>query len=133
VQIVKVIENFCRMIGMIVFAWGIVILVKIILQRITYKSCTTAIVVDMHKRKGYTDEGAEYAVFSPIFSYNVSGTTYTKKSDTGSGKVEYTIGQEIEIYYDSRNPEKCYIKGDKNGIIVGCAMVIMGLIVVLLA
>lgn len=73
-------------------------------KRIICKSITKGIVIDIYQKNKKNTK-------FPIFEYEVNGKKYTKQSNYGNVSIPYTIGDEIDIYFNNENPNEHYIKG----------------------
>ena len=49
----------------------------------------------------------------PIFSYSVNGIEYTLRGH-GIHAPLYSEGDKVEMLYDPKDPNKCYLIGDKS-------------------
>ncbi len=67
-------------------------------------------------------------IFYPVIEYQIEGKKYVKKSNIGSSSPSYAIGQEIEIYYNTTNPNEFYLSRGHYNIKIGIVFTILGII-----
>lgn len=67
--------------------------------------------------------------YHPVFSYEVGGRKIEETASAGSGRPEFTVGQQVTVMYDPQNPEKYYVKEDKTGSRFGIYFMIFGVVV----
>jgi len=122
-----------KLVGILFVIIGVGILAKYLFKKIGYKSSVNGTVVDIYRRVLISSNGTRKATLYPIFKYSVDEEIYVKKSANGSKFCKFKIGEEVEVKYNPKNPDKYYIKGDFSNIlfslpwlIVGIAMVVLG-------
>lgn len=89
-------------------------------KRIICKFVTKGIVVDIFQEPNKNTK-------FPIFEYEVNGKKYTKQSNYGNVSIPYTIGDEVDIYFNNGNPNEHYIKGNFGAIIISIIFFAVGL------
>ena len=121
-------------IGIIFFITGISILNN---KKKKEKNCTIktyAKVTDMVKHKTYdNDSGHTTISWHPVIEYNIGELKIKKESAYGSYQSKYTIGQDVEIYYNPKNHSEFYIPGDNIQKILSATFTIIGIFAIIIA
>lgn len=88
---------------------------------------TTGTVVEMEKSRD--DEGGW--VYSPNVSFkDKDGVEHIYNSGHASDPPSYEIGEKVELYYNSTDPEDAFINSFIEKWVLGLALVIVGLVLV---
>ena len=69
--------------------------------------------------------------YYPIFQYVVNGKSIEKKSTVGTGKPQFTEGQDINVMFNSDKPEQFYVVEDKQSGSFGIAFMIFSAVVII--
>lgn len=119
-------------VGLVFLVIGIIIALYQIYLRTICTSVTNGIVIDICKSTSRDSDGYTSTTLHPVFQYNVSDKVYIKRSSSGSTSCKYSIGQLVDIYYNSQNPNKYYIKGNYISIILAISFIIFGIMLLVL-
>jgi len=121
------------LIGIFFFAIGVLLLVKEIKKKKNSTSAALAEVASYFTSVSSDEDGGETYSYFPVMRYYIAGKCYEQKSDTGSGKKKYEIGQKVNILYNPDNPNEFMIEGDKNTFIAAVIGIILGLGAIILS
>lgn len=121
-----------KLVGILFVIVGVGILAKYLFKKITYKSSVNGTVVDIYRRVLISSNGTRRSTLYPIFRYNVDGETYVKKSVNGSKFCKFKIGEEVEVKYNPKNPDKYYVKGTSSKIFFALIWLIVGIPIIVL-
>lgn len=80
-------------------------------QRNKKRVCTqpvTATVVDMESSYSTSVDGTQTLSWYPIYKYQANGKTFQKKANSGGTKNSFSIGQQLTLYLNQKNPEDFY-------------------------
>ena len=93
---------------------------------------TIGTVVEVIRESHYSSTDNTYTdTYYPVIEYQVGDLTISHKSSFGQYPPKYTVGQQVEIYYNPNNVEEYIIKGDSTSNIVGIMSIALGSIAVL--
>jgi len=77
----------------------------------------------------YATDADDSEIKSEIFSFTTDdGVPYEITTETWSSDPAYKIGDRIEVYYDSSEPDYAWIKDDKNIAAISGVLQILGLV-----
>lgn len=75
-----------------------------------------------------TEMGRSGYLYYPVVQFTIpSRQTFTFKSSVGSSRSGYTVGQQVKVIYDTRNPQEAEIDSLTSLWLVPGCMVAMGL------
>jgi hypothetical protein len=130
----------CTLIGGIFLVIGIVIFIGIKKKETSCTSKTYGKVVDLVKNEHYDMDRNYSSSWSPVFEYNIGELNFKKIYSYGESKSKYTIGQDVEIYYNPEDYNEYYIPSDDTPktfaaifCIVGAGVIIVGILFSMLA
>lgn len=90
-------------------------------------------VTDMVRRKSYNRDGEYTLSWYPVVEYNVGELKFTKESPYGSYQPKYTIGQDIEVYYNPEDYDEYYIAGDTLPKTLATIFTVVGIVAISIA
>jgi hypothetical protein len=90
-------------------------------------------VTDMVRRKSYNRDGEYTLSWYPVIEYNVGELKFTKESPYGSYQPKYTIGQDIEVYYNPEDYDEYYIAGDSLPKTLATILTVVGIVAISIA
>ena len=90
-------------------------------------------VTDMVRRKSYNRDGEYTLSWYPVVEYNVGELKFTKESPYGSYQPKYTIGQDIEVYYNPEDYDEYYIAGDSLPKTLATIFTVVGIVAIFIA
>lgn len=90
-------------------------------------------VTDMVRRKSYDRDGEYTLSWYPVVEYNVGELKFTKESPYGSYQPKYTIGQDIEVYYNPEDNNEYYIAGDGLPKTLATIFIVVGIVAISIA
>ena len=105
-------SGILALIGVIFFIIGIAILTNWKKKEINCTSKTYGKVTDIVGRQYYDRDDGYSTSWYPVIEYNVGELKFIKESPYGSSHSKYTIGQDIEVYYNPEDYNEYYIAGD---------------------
>ena len=121
--------------GVLLLALGIIFIIAGIFvmkqgdsmkQRCTEK--TTGTVVELISERDHSSDGISY-VYYPVIQYQVGDRTISQKSRSGQNPPQYSVGQQVEVYYNPNNVEEFFIEGDSTTQFIGIIFIGLGSIV----
>ena len=133
-------EIFVKILGFCVYFVAVLIMsvaaVGLLGGRKQKKRClgkTTGIVSRLREEVQISGK-KKMKVYFPEFQYEVYDKTYKQKAPFSSMKKEYTVGQEITIHYDPKDPNVYYVGEElkisaRGGLIcfaIGMALIFVG-------
>ena len=118
-------------VGFIFLIVGLIITNSRKKKEIKCTSQTTGIVKDIVRHRSYSN-GTYSSTLHPVFEYTIGNQTFVKESSYGSSFTKYSIGQEVEIFYNPQNYHEYYVPGDNIPKVLGTLFTILGIIVMLL-
>lgn len=99
-------------------------------SQLRYTGSAHALVVDFAERRGDEDGSLRHAVLQ----YTVDGTEYLHEDRRSRyGRALFSLGQLVDIRYNSNNPSRCWILGNDAARMQGVLLSILGIIVLLSA
>lgn len=99
-------------------------------ERMPYYKETTAIITDIDVDRYWDSEGNEKVEYDVYVDYTVDGVDYS--SEYGAWNAGMYVGQEITIFYDSRDPGKP-LQSPTNLLIISCAFMGISIIPLIFA
>ncbi len=119
--------GFFLLVGIGMFIWSVLWFSNRINNLENYV-ITTGTVVEMERS---TDPENSGYVYSPIVSFeDQNGITHTYNSGHASDPPAYEIGEKVELYYNSTDPEDAFLNSFFEKWAIGIALVIVGLALV---
>lgn len=108
-------------VGLVFLAIGIVLLRGRHRSQHACTATTMGVVSDITSRA--THNGV---VFSPLFEYEVDGLKYIKSSPVSSSKINYAIGEPVEVRYNPNDPHEHYLPRDTSGKTLAIVLTLVG-------
>ncbi len=119
--------GFFLLVGIGMFIWSVFWFSNRISNLENYV-LTTGTVVEMEKSRDAENSGY---VYSPIVSFkDQNGIEHTYNSGHASDPPEYEIGEKVELYYNSTEPEDAFLNSFFEKWVIGIALVVVGLALV---
>ena len=124
---------FVILVGIVFVGLGVYLLVS---GNDMAKRCTaetTGKVVEVIEEVEENHDADGYSVthtYYPVIEFKAGEETVNKKYSSGTGnRNKYSVGENIDILYDSNKPTDFLIKGDKTSNILGIVFIVAGLVV----
>ncbi len=108
-------------VGLVLLVIGVVLLRGRHRSQHTCTATTMGIVSDITSRATYSG-----VVFSPLFEYEVNGLKYIKSSPVSSSKINYAIGEPVEVRYNPNDPHEHYLPRDTSGKTLAIVLTLVG-------
>lgn len=119
--------GFFLLVGIGMFIWSVLWFSNRISELDNYV-LTTGTVVDMEKSTDHENGGY---VYSPIVSFeDQNGIEHIYNSGHASDPPSYEIGEKVELYYNSTEPEDAFLNSFIEKWVIGIALVVVGLVLV---
>ena len=84
-------------------------------------------VVEVICERSYNSNENEFTyTYYPVIEYQVGDRTISQKSRSGQYPPKYTVGEQVEIYYNPNNVEEYIIKGDSTAKYLGIGFIVVG-------
>lgn len=126
------IEVIILLLGILSSVSGICILISEISIRINGMRTKATVVNIIREHNHNNDDRMSPWVYYPVFEYRVNGQIYTVRFKYGSSsEYSYVIGQNVEIIYHRKRPEKITCKKNYMILIAGIIFIFMGIVVLL--
>ena len=97
-------------VGVVVFAYGLMNVIKDSKKKKICTGSITAIVVDFDR----VPSSNSWDMLYPIYDYTVNGQEYKMRSKIGKTKWNFKTGDTIEVRYNPENPKIMYVPSDKS-------------------
>ena len=68
-----------------------------------------------------------------VFEFNAGDRKFIRESPYGCTKSKFSVGQEIEVYFDSENYNEYYIVGDDRKKEIGTVFIVLGISIIIIA
>jgi hypothetical protein len=73
--------------------------------------------------------------YYPVFSYQVAGKQFVKRSNVGTGHPRFDVGQSVEVSYNPDNPDEYLILDDRsskmiNYVFAGFGVLIIAIVII---
>ena len=100
------------LLGVTFFIVGIVMLKNMKKKERKCTSKTYGKVKDIVKHQNYDRDDGYSTHWHPVIEYNVGQLKFIKEFTYGSTRIQYAIGQDVEVYYNPENYNEYYIAGN---------------------
>lgn len=119
-------------VGILLTLVGLLILIAFAVSRISCRTPIEAVVskVLVSKRPG---RGRTISDYTPVFSYEVEGKTYSGKADSSTTDVKrFTVGQRVSIFIDPAHPAKFRYGSNVGFLLAGLVITALGVLFIVL-
>lgn len=96
-------------IGIIFLVVGIVMISNWKKKEVNCTAVTSGKVIDIAKHESNDMDNGYTVSWYPVFEYNIGEQKFRKESAYGESRSKYTIGQNVEIYYNPENYNEYYV------------------------
>ncbi len=94
-------------------------------------ACTVGTIIRLQEESRRDAGGMRSSLWFPVYEYYAGNDIVTARSFLGSSsKNKYTIGQQVELYYDPENPKKFYAMGERP-MLLGWLFFVLGIVIFL--
>jgi hypothetical protein len=119
--------GFFLLVGIGMFIWSVFWFSNRISNLENYV-LTSGTVVELEKSRDHENGGY---VYSPIVSFeDQNGIQHIYNSGHASDPPSYEIGEKVELYYNSTEPEDAFLNSFFEKWVIGIALVVVGLVLV---
>lgn len=117
------------LVGILLFAMGVAILIAGIISILKRRSqIANSLRADGQITSFATEMGRSGYLHYPVVEFTIpSGRSISFKSSVGSSRTGYSVGQQVKVLYDVRNPMEAEIDSLSSLWLVPGCMVAMGL------
>lgn len=118
-------------VGIVFLAIGLWAIIYCIIREKNYNGRASALVLDIVKKQ-YRSSGSDIISIHhhPVLEFYANGRYVKNTYFAGSNPCKYIVGQNITVRYDTNNPEKYFIEGEKVTKILGIIFTIIGAVII---
>ena len=115
------------LVGIVFIVVGVLVMIQgdSLKQRCTEQALGTVVEVICESSYSTIEETYTYTYY-PVIEFQVGDRTISQKSSFGQDPPKYTVGQQVEIYYNPNNVEEYFIKGDSTPQYLGIVFIGLG-------
>ena len=116
-------------VGLLFFVIGVVILISSVVSILkTRRRIANSLSADGLVTAFATEMGRSGYLYYPLVQFKIpSGQTISFQSSVGNSRPGYSVGQQVKVLYDARNPQEAEIDALSSLWLVPGCMLVMGL------
>ena len=121
------------LVGVIFLIIGIVMLKNRKKKEIKCTSMTYGKITDIVKHNDPSTDDVYSPGWYPVFEYNIGEQKFIREYHYGSHQTRYTIGQDVEVYYNPEDYNEYYIGGDTLPKKFAIVLTLVGIVAIFIA